>query len=193
MPRTQSFDTDEAVRRARDVFWRNGFSDTSLPDLERGTGLNRSSLYNVFGSKQGLYEAVLHDYLREVVTPGLRRFEHDVVGEGALRDYFTALRRAVAEHREGAGRDGCLLLNSAGSAIVREGAVRDLVAAYHRQLCRSLRAGVAARWPHLDDADAGRRAVLLASSASAALTLTRVDLDQALLSVDAALGMIDGP
>ncbi len=52
MPRVQEFDTDTVVARARDLFWDKGFEATSVPDLERVTGLNRSSLYNAFGSKR---------------------------------------------------------------------------------------------------------------------------------------------
>ena len=54
MARTQGFERDAVVRAARTVFWRRGFEDTAVPDLEEATGLSRSSIYNAFGSKRGL-------------------------------------------------------------------------------------------------------------------------------------------
>lgn len=38
MSRTQTFDTAEAVRAARAVFWEQGFEGAALPELERATG-----------------------------------------------------------------------------------------------------------------------------------------------------------
>ena len=72
MGRNRTFDTQEAVRAARSVFWSNGFGGASLPDLEQATGLNRSSLYHAFGSKRGLFDAAVDSYLEEVIRPRLR-------------------------------------------------------------------------------------------------------------------------
>lgn len=41
------------------VFAVKGFSATSLDDLVTATGLNRPSLYNAFGNKEGVYRAAL--------------------------------------------------------------------------------------------------------------------------------------
>ena len=75
MARPRSFDTATAVRAARQVFWTRVSEATSLPDLEAATGLRRSSLYQAFGSKRGLFDAAVASYLDEVVRPllaGLR-------------------------------------------------------------------------------------------------------------------------
>jgi len=37
------------------VFWSKGYRDTAIADLERATGLNRSSLYTAFGTKQAIF------------------------------------------------------------------------------------------------------------------------------------------
>ena len=44
------------------AFWQAGYEATSVTDLERATGLNKSSLYNAFGSKEGLYLRCLDRY-----------------------------------------------------------------------------------------------------------------------------------
>ncbi|WP_448631397.1 TetR/AcrR family transcriptional regulator [Cellulomonas soli] len=69
MGRHQGFDTAEVVQLARDAFWDRGLDGTSLPDLERATGLSRSSIYHAFGSKRGLFDAAVQDYLQTVVRP----------------------------------------------------------------------------------------------------------------------------
>lgn len=69
MARTQTFDRDTVVRAARTVFWEHGYDGTSIPDLEDATGIRRSSLYNTFGSKRGLFDAAVQSYLDEVIRP----------------------------------------------------------------------------------------------------------------------------
>ena len=51
----KQFDEARALDGAMNVFWQNGFSATSYPELMEATGLNKSSLYNAFGDKQALY------------------------------------------------------------------------------------------------------------------------------------------
>lgn len=53
------------------VFWRHGFSDTSLQDLERATGVNKSGLYTEFRDKEDLFVACLRHYLESQEKRGL--------------------------------------------------------------------------------------------------------------------------
>lgn len=65
MPRLEEFNREYAVRQAMDVFWKKGFNGTSMQDLVEATGLNRSSIYNSFGSKLKLYKTTLQFYQKE--------------------------------------------------------------------------------------------------------------------------------
>ena len=58
----RQFDEDETLERALMCFWRNGCEGASLRDLEAATGLNKSSLYNAYGSKAGLLERCLERF-----------------------------------------------------------------------------------------------------------------------------------
>ena len=53
------------------VFWTQGFSDTSLQDLERATGVNKSGLYAEFRDKEDLFVACLRHYLESQGKRGL--------------------------------------------------------------------------------------------------------------------------
>lgn len=99
MARPRSFDTEAVARAARQVFWARGFEATSLPDLEAATGLGRSSLYQAFGSKRGLFDAAVASYLDEVVHPLLADLEPQAdspVAPTALADYLGRLAAALA-------------------------------------------------------------------------------------------------
>ena len=55
MPWEKTFDIDEAIDRATEVFWAKGYEATSLADLIKATGVNKGSFYNAFGSKKKLF------------------------------------------------------------------------------------------------------------------------------------------
>lgn len=59
----KQFDVDVALDAAMVQFWRTGYADTSLDDLSKATGLNRSSIYASLGDKDSLYSRCLDRYL----------------------------------------------------------------------------------------------------------------------------------
>lgn len=62
MARPLSFCPDEALDRALEVFWRNGYEGASLSDLTEAMGINRPSLYATFGNKEALFSKALERY-----------------------------------------------------------------------------------------------------------------------------------
>jgi TetR/AcrR family transcriptional regulator, transcriptional repressor for nem operon len=59
MARPRTFDEQETIRVAVQVFTRTGYDGTSIDDLVQATGLLRGSLYKAFGSKRGLFLSCL--------------------------------------------------------------------------------------------------------------------------------------
>jgi TetR/AcrR family transcriptional repressor of nem operon len=62
MPKTETFDKELVIKQVTKVFHDKSYSLTSMQDLVDATGLNRSSIYNTFGSKLDLYMLCLKDY-----------------------------------------------------------------------------------------------------------------------------------
>ena len=60
--RPRAFDIDEALDRALEVFWRQGYEGTALADLTAAMGINRPSLYATFGNKEALFRQALDRY-----------------------------------------------------------------------------------------------------------------------------------
>ena len=65
MPRIEEFDREAVLKQAMNVFWEKGYNGSSMQHLVDATGLNRSSIYNSFGSKLELYQNTLSYYQRE--------------------------------------------------------------------------------------------------------------------------------
>jgi len=62
MPRKPSYDRDEMIERARDLFWKRGWAGTSLKDLEAVLQMKPGSFYAAFGSKEALFKLALEKY-----------------------------------------------------------------------------------------------------------------------------------
>src|SRR6266436_8105411 len=65
MGRPKNFSREGVLEKALLVFWKHGFADTSLQDLEKATGVNKSGLYSEFADKADLYLESLRHYLRK--------------------------------------------------------------------------------------------------------------------------------
>jgi hypothetical protein len=48
MGRPKSFNREDVLKKAMPVFWRRGFADASLHELELATWVNKSGLYSEF-------------------------------------------------------------------------------------------------------------------------------------------------
>src|ERR1700740_3489038 len=71
MGRPKNFSRQEVLEKAMPVFWKHGFADTSLQELERATGVNKSGLYTEFRDKEDLFVACLRHYLESQEKRGL--------------------------------------------------------------------------------------------------------------------------
>ncbi|ARJ04330.1 TetR family transcriptional regulator [Cnuibacter physcomitrellae] len=60
--RPREFDVEEALDRAIEVFWRQGYGGTSLTDLTEAMGVSRPSLYAAFGNKEETFKRAVDRY-----------------------------------------------------------------------------------------------------------------------------------
>ncbi len=71
MGRPKNFNREGVLEKALPVFWRRGFADASLHELEVATGVNKSGLYAEFEDKEDLFVQSLRYYLENVEKRGL--------------------------------------------------------------------------------------------------------------------------
>jgi len=129
--RPRAYDPVEALLRATDVFWKAGYSRTSLDDVSAATGMNRPSLYAAFGDKHSLYLSALLGYWTlkfEVIRESL---DGGTLVEALLRTYDAAL--AVYFPESGRAR-GCFVVGTAITETVEDREIGEIVAAGFRRL-----------------------------------------------------------
>lgn len=62
MARPKSFDVEEVVESALQVFLAKGYDGASIAELTAAMGINPPSLYATFGDKRGLFDRVMDRY-----------------------------------------------------------------------------------------------------------------------------------
>lgn len=136
MPRPRAFDEEQVLDLAMDVFWRQGYDGASMADLTRAMGLNSPSIYAAFGSKRGLFAAVLLRY-------DVRRndFKDWMLSGKTARDVAERMLHGAVKWLTAPDEPrGCLLIQ-AGLAASGEGAdIPDLLAHRRQRLEKVLAA-----------------------------------------------------
>ncbi|MEU2791217.1 TetR/AcrR family transcriptional regulator [Streptomyces sp. NPDC007100] len=117
----KQFDMDTALDAAMHQFWRAGYADTSLDDLSRATGLNRSSIYSSLGDKDTLFLRCLDLYAARYGD------KYDAALScaaskplAAVRAFFDVTLERIADPKL---PDGCLIAQSAMAIPVLSPAV----------------------------------------------------------------------
>ena len=67
MARSKEFDEKQALRKAMELFWQQGYEKTSMQELVDYMGIHRRSIYDTFGDKRTLFLSAL-SYYEELIT-----------------------------------------------------------------------------------------------------------------------------
>ncbi|NND62380.1 MAG: TetR/AcrR family transcriptional regulator [Flavobacteriaceae bacterium] len=109
MPRSEEFDREKVIDQAKRVFWSKGYHGTSMQDLVDATQLNRSSIYNSFGSKMDLYKLTLESYAREsagIFSEVAKQKKNAMESIGLI--FLYEMNRIFNDDE----KNGCMIINS---------------------------------------------------------------------------------
>ncbi|WP_241988797.1 TetR/AcrR family transcriptional regulator [Cryobacterium sp. TMT1-2-2] len=188
----QTFDSGVVVQAARNLFWDKGFDGASLAELEAATGVGRSSLYHAFGSKRGLFDAAVTDYLETVIRPRLAGLRASPRDSSALLEYFAGLARATVTQAPDSAQTGCLLVNCAAGLAAHDEPTRAVVEGYRIELSEALRHALEnAAAPSPSAAESvDERVRTLTSLSISAMLMARVNRDEAIALLATASNQI---
>jgi AcrR family transcriptional regulator len=129
--RPRSFDVDEALDRAIEVFWTHGYAGASLDLLSEAMGIARPSLYAAFGDKEALYVTALARF-----TLGVRAdFRAAFAGTTTIRAGTEAFfEKMIARYTSGKVARGCLAFSAAAADAATHPNVRAALAKLNVEL-----------------------------------------------------------
>lgn len=132
MPRPKSTTRQSILESALAHFWFNGYSKSSMDDLVSATGGSRHAIYTEFGSKDGLFAAVLGLYVDTIVTPAFAQVEAPGAGLQEIADYWEFQIKRGEE--EGLPGPGCLLANMMTERAPHASEVAKVIVAHNERL-----------------------------------------------------------
>ncbi|MEV8267303.1 TetR/AcrR family transcriptional regulator [Microbacterium sp. NPDC076911] len=141
--RPRLFDEEHVLAELTALFWRKGYSQTTMSDIVESSGMHKPSLYRTFGSKEALFAIVLRRYLAERMQMFSQLIAESGSGISAAHKFLTLFEIDAVSER---GRDGCLMVMASNEL---RGALPgyDFASDYRQQMRQQLSTLVAAAWP----------------------------------------------
>lgn len=103
MGRNKTFCREDILKKASQLFWKKGFVDTSLSDLEKATGVNKSGLYSEFKDKEDIFLESIRFYKEN--NPAYGFLQREPLGWDNIADFLKSNTTC-------SGQKGCFLSNT---------------------------------------------------------------------------------
>ncbi|PTB31641.1 TetR/AcrR family transcriptional regulator [Photobacterium phosphoreum] len=132
--RSAEFDRDQVLRSAMDVFITKGYSNTSMQDLKKATGLHPGSIYCAFNNKRGLLLAALEHYRDQRYAQFVTLFSQSSSVISAIESY---LEHVVDECEREQIKD-CLLQKALSELAQQDVEVADVISQMLKQWQQTL-------------------------------------------------------
>jgi len=124
MGRGIEFDYDKAIDKATRLFWKTGYSNTSLRDLLKVMNIGEGSFYNTVKSKKNLYLECLKHYRATVMS----QRETALFSQTSAKLGVRALFKTVLDQMDDPKRPGlCLMAGSISRDVLDEKEIREYI------------------------------------------------------------------
>lgn len=139
MVRTRSFDPTAALSTAVDLFASKGYSDTSMDDIVRATGVSRYGLYGTFGNKRELFEQALERYAEGMGKQSFLRLLEPDASLAHIRGIFD---ERVADMCCAEERKGCLFIHTAMQMAPEDEDLQGVLRKFMKRISKAFAIGL---------------------------------------------------
>jgi AcrR family transcriptional regulator len=106
--RPREFDRQEALQRAMELFWAQGYEGTTLADLQKAMGgITAPSFYAAFGSKEALFREAVELYHKTQGAPLVKALREAPRARASIEGLLSAVAQSFCQ--PGKPR-GCLVV-----------------------------------------------------------------------------------
>jgi TetR/AcrR family transcriptional regulator, copper-responsive repressor len=137
--RPKKFNRESVLENALPLFWRCGFADASLHELELATGVNKSGLYSEFKDKEDLFVQSLRYYVDNL------QLERLLASEPLGWDNVDRFLKVQFRNRE--GLKGCFAVNSMRESAILPREAIDIITHSRRKLRELIAKNIEAEQP----------------------------------------------
>jgi TetR/AcrR family transcriptional regulator, transcriptional repressor for nem operon len=141
MVRTRAFDPADALSRAIELFSSRGYSETSMDDLVKATGVSRYGLYGTFGNKRELFEQALEGYADRMGRKSFLRLLEPDASIVHIRRIFEERIEAMGD----AGKSrGCMISHTAMELAPHDSDIKEVLQRFMKRMSRTFAIGLEA-------------------------------------------------
>ncbi|WP_299242011.1 TetR/AcrR family transcriptional regulator [uncultured Aquimarina sp.] len=131
MPKVETFNREQVLQNATEVFHKKGYNGTSMQDLVDATDLNRSSIYNSFGSKLGIFMEVLSHY-QAIAKKNIGK--ETIQAQNALETIKSIFEMYLKDIITDPNRKGCLIVNCKSEMTNQEPLIKSFMEQNQEQM-----------------------------------------------------------
>lgn len=124
MPKAETFNRNQVLQQASSVFHIKGYNGTSMQDLVDATGLNRSSIYNSFGSKLEMFIEVLSYYQSYHNNNFSKSLAECYNASEAVETIFEINLQEIVTDND---RKGCMIVNCKSEMTNQEPSIKSFM------------------------------------------------------------------
>lgn len=139
MVRSREFDPHAALGQVVELFASRGYSDTSMEDIVRRTGVSRYGLYSTFGNKRELFEKALERFADDM---GRQSFLKLLEPDASLADIRRIFEERIAAMCDGTEPHGCLLSQTAMEVAPHDEEIRSVLLRFLKRMSKTFAIGL---------------------------------------------------
>lgn len=99
--RYKEFNRNRVLEKCIPLFWKNGFNACAITDIVKTTDVNRYSLYEEFGNKEGILHAALELYRERYADKNLEILNQNGDTITLLRTFYLSFLKHDNPYQEG--------------------------------------------------------------------------------------------
>jgi TetR/AcrR family transcriptional repressor of nem operon len=139
MVRTRAFDPAQALSSAVDLFSSRGYSETSMDDIVKATGVSRYGIYGTFGNKRELFEQALERYADGM---GKQSFLRLLEPDASLADIRKIFDERIESMCHSGDKRGCMLCHTAMELAPHDHEIAGVLQKFLRRMSKAFSIGL---------------------------------------------------
>jgi TetR/AcrR family transcriptional repressor of nem operon len=139
MVRTSAFDRSAALSRAVELFSSKGYSETSMDDLVKATGVSRYGIYGTFGNKRELFEQALEKYADSM---GRMSFLRLLEPDASLAHVRAIFDERIEGMCSGKDKRGCMLCHTAMELAPHDHEIEGVLQKFMKRMSKAFAIGL---------------------------------------------------
>ena len=139
MVRTRTFDPSAALSQVVELFSSRGYSDTSMDDIVKATGVSRYGLYGTFGNKRELFEQALERYADGMGRESFLKLLEPDASLAHIRKIFDERIEQMCTHAQ---NRGCMLCHTAMELAPHDVEIKGVLQKFLKRMSKAFAIGL---------------------------------------------------